>query len=217
VEPWLFLGLALALGVKHAFDPDHLVAVGNFVTRAPSARRAARLGLWWALGHMATAGVLTIGLFLARDQLAAGFLDQLDVYVVAPMLLAIGFAALAMEARAHTHRHRHGSVEHEHAHAHLFGDRAHRALLGIGLLHGLASNDELLLLLTASLGVVSLAGLLAGVGAFSVGVVAGMVLFAAAFALPLVRARSDHVRRAVNVAAGATSLAVGASMLLPLA
>ncbi|HEV8360043.1 MAG TPA: hypothetical protein VGR28_06275 [Candidatus Thermoplasmatota archaeon] len=216
MEPWLFLGLALALGVKHAYDPDHLAAVGLLLARAPGARSAVRLGLHWGLGHALTAGLLTVALFLAKEQLATGWLAQMEL-VVAATLVLVGVLALVWEVKLiHRHAHTHGPVVHDHPHWHVLGHKvgAHHAMLGLGVLHGVASNDEMLLLLTASLGVVSLGGLLAGVGVFSLGVVAGMALFAALLALPVVRARSQAVRRAVNVATGLVSVGVGAGMLL---
>lgn len=217
MEALLFLGLALALGVKHAYDADHLAAVGAFLARAPGARGALRLGLHWGVGHTLAAGLLTTALFLARESFLASWQAALDL-AVALTLVLVGLASVLWEFRgAHSHRHRHGTVEHEHPHAHLLGARAHRAMLGIGVLHGFASNDELLLLLTASLGVVSLGGLLVGVGVFSAGVIAGMTLFAAALALPVVRARSARVRRAVALTAGLASVAVGGGMLAGLA
>lgn len=217
VELAPFLALALALGVKHAYDADHLAAVGAFLARAPSARHALRLGASWGLGHALTAGVLTVALFLAHDSFLAAWQRSLEL-AVALTLVLVGALSVVWELHlVHNHAHRHGGVEHAHPHLHLLGGGAHHAMLGIGVLHGLASNDELLLLLTASLGVVSLGGLLAGVGLFSVGVVLGMGVFALALSLPLLRARSRAVRRAVNLAAGLASLGVGAGMLLGLA
>lgn len=215
VDTLPFLLLALALGVKHAFDADHLAATSVFVARAGSARGAARMGLSWGIGHTITAGVLTVALFLARDAFLSAWLEPLE-FIVAATLIALGAASITFGAgRVHDHAHRHAGAEHAHAHLHLFDGKEHRALLGIGLLHGLASNDELLLFMTAGLGVASLGGLLLGVGAFSVGVVAGMALFGAVLALPVVRARSGAVRRGVVLAAGVASVATGVAMLLP--
>src|SRR6266704_3138568 len=48
------------LGLRHAFEPDHLAAVSTLSTR-PGGRRlwsAARLGLIWGLGHTVTVGVV---------------------------------------------------------------------------------------------------------------------------------------------------------------
>ena len=55
------LGIAFLLGLRHATDPDHLMAVTALVARDDSGTRsAARLGAVWGAGH-ATA-LLLIGL-----------------------------------------------------------------------------------------------------------------------------------------------------------
>jgi high-affinity nickel-transport protein len=219
VEPLLFLGLALALGVKHSFDGDHLVAVSNLLARAPTRRRTVTMSVAWAAGHMLTAGLLTLALWQARDLLGA-WAQHLDL-LVAAMLIAVGAAGLVLELRViHTHRHAHGPAEHEHAHTHLlgrWGRHQHKAMLGIGVVHGIASNDELLTLLAAGLGVTSLAGMLAGVGVFSAGVVAGMVLFGLALTAPLLGPRRERLRRSVSLGAGLLSVGYGLAMLAALA
>jgi high-affinity nickel permease len=46
------LGIAFLLGLRHASDPDHLVAVTSLVASDDGdARSAARLGAWWGIGH----------------------------------------------------------------------------------------------------------------------------------------------------------------------
>ncbi|KAB2895674.1 MAG: high-affinity nickel-transport family protein, partial [Kofleriaceae bacterium] len=39
--------LGLVVGVRHAFEPDHLAAVSTMVTDARGARRGALLGAVW--------------------------------------------------------------------------------------------------------------------------------------------------------------------------
>src|SRR5215218_1125705 len=52
---------AFLLGLRHASDPDHLVAVTSLVAADDgNPRRAARIGVWWGIGHGAT--LLAIGL-----------------------------------------------------------------------------------------------------------------------------------------------------------
>ena len=50
------LGIAFVLGLRHASDPDHLVAVTSLVTTegGGGTRGATRLGAWWGLGHATT-------------------------------------------------------------------------------------------------------------------------------------------------------------------
>ena len=54
-------------------------------------------------------------------------------------------------------------------------------------MHGLASNDELLTLLTLSIGLSSLFGMLVGILVFSLGVVGGVVLFSFLMNFPVVK------------------------------
>ena len=70
-----FLGLALALGFKHSYDADHLVAVSNLLVRSHDLRRTALMSVSWALGHMLTASGITVILFVFRETLLRPFLD----------------------------------------------------------------------------------------------------------------------------------------------
>src|SRR5215207_4017534 len=46
------LAIAFLLGLRHASDPDHLVAVTSLVAaEGGDTRKAARLGAWWGVGH----------------------------------------------------------------------------------------------------------------------------------------------------------------------
>jgi high-affinity nickel permease len=78
------LALAFVLGLRHASDPDHLVAVTSLVAAdGGGPREAARLGAWWGLGHAGTLLGAVVVLLLAAlpSQLEAG----LALAVFAPM------------------------------------------------------------------------------------------------------------------------------------
>lgn len=45
------VGLGFVLGVQHATDPDHLVAVAAIVTRERRFADGAPIGALWGLGH----------------------------------------------------------------------------------------------------------------------------------------------------------------------
>lgn len=204
-----FALLAFGLGVKHSFDADHLVAVSNLLTRAKSIRHAAKMSAFWASGHMLTAAIITLLLIAFKDSLLPLVLEEFEL-AVAAMLIFLGAVSVAQAVAFHSHRHAHGGEEHEHFHMHLGAekdDHSHCHMFGIGIVHGLASNDELLLLLTVSLGAATAAEMLVGVGIFSLGVVVGMIAFAAAFTL--LRSRAAAFARALNFAVGASSIAYG--------
>src|SRR5215211_3737053 len=46
--------VAILLGLRHATDPDHLVALTALAPHEPGAARAARLGAAWGSGHALT-------------------------------------------------------------------------------------------------------------------------------------------------------------------
>src|SRR5947207_15565472 len=62
--------IAVALGLRHASDPDHLVAVTSLVAAdGGDTRRAARLGAWWGAGHAAVLLVVGLPLVFFKSQL----------------------------------------------------------------------------------------------------------------------------------------------------
>lgn len=207
-----FLLLALFLGIKHSFDVDHLLAVSNILTRPRPVRDVLRLTANWTIGHIIGAVCATLVLFAFRDSIMPILLENLEL-LVALMLIGFGLFGLYQSRLVHTHEHIHGKERHQHAHIHIRGgekDHSHRHIMGIGLLQGLASNDELLLLLTLSLGVAGLADMIIGVVIFSIGVLAGMIIFSLLFSL---KANSLDLNRKVNAAVGAASVAYGIWML----
>jgi uncharacterized membrane protein YciS (DUF1049 family) len=209
----LLMGLALALGFKHSYDADHLVAVSNLLARSDSIRRTSLLSTSWAAGHMLTASVIAVLLYAFREALLSQLLANPEV-LVAAMLILLGVIGLLWEFDVlHRHEHRHGPVEHRHVHLHLGRHGDHGAMFSIGVIHGMASNDEILVLFVVALGVTSLGGLLAGIAVFSVGVVIGMVVFGLGLSYPILRWGQRRVRRIVNVAAALLSIAYAALLL----
>src|SRR3984893_10612587 len=53
------LSLGFFLGMRHATDPDHVIAVTTIVSRQRSIRHAALIGILWGLGHTIT--ILAVG------------------------------------------------------------------------------------------------------------------------------------------------------------
>src|SRR6266853_1941573 len=53
------IALGFFLGMRHATDPDHVIAVTTIVSRQRSIRHAALIGVLWGLGHTIT--ILAVG------------------------------------------------------------------------------------------------------------------------------------------------------------
>jgi ABC-type nickel/cobalt efflux system permease component RcnA len=222
--PWSIAGVGFVLGLRHALDPDHVVAVSTIVSERAGLRRSSLVGALWGLGHalsLGVAGGLIMVLKLSVSERVAAALEA----VVAAMLIGLGALALrrALGYRVHAHRHAHGGNAHVHVHAHAPGrleTHVHpHGLAGglkpfvVGMVHGLAGSAALALLALAAA-----PSLLAGLGYVAMlgaGSVVGMLTLSVLMALPLtlLEARYAAFQRWVQLAAGASSLLLGVWLL----
>src|SRR5438876_494977 len=86
-------GIGLLLGLRHAFEPDHLAAVSTLATRQRSLLAACRLGLAWALGHTASVGAVVGLIMLGGLHLPARFSPAAD-FLVALLLVSCTLAGV---------------------------------------------------------------------------------------------------------------------------
>lgn len=155
------LVVAFALGLRHATDPDHLVAVSTLVagTRERAARAAARLGAAWGAGHATTLLVFGLPILLVRAYLPAIVESAAEALVgVIVVALAVRLWLRWRRGAFHLHRHRHGGETHTHVHSHSAGaDHVHHhpvrtpwQAYSIGLVHGTAGSGSVAVLLIAA-------------------------------------------------------------------
>lgn len=214
-----FIFLALVLGFKHSYDSDHLIAVSSILRKADSVKSSLKSGLSWAAGHMLTATVVTIIIFVFRQTFLNNILPYFEI-MIGIMIIALGILSLREFFSLHSHMHSHGSIVHSHPHLHIKNQEKkhhHRHMFGIGIIQGLASNNELIILFAASLALTSLGGLIAALGFFSLGVVMGMLLFSFAFSYSLIRMHSYRIYRFLSFGTGSIGVIYGSLMLLALA
>ena len=216
IELISFMVLALILGFKHSYDSDHLIAVSNILRKVDSVKSSMRIGLSWAMGHMLTATIITITLFIFKESFLNNVLPHFEK-IVGVMLIALGILSLKDFFSFHSHRHLHGGIVHSHPHIHLKkhqdNKHSHIHMFGIGIVHGIASNDELLILFTASLAVTSLGSLIAALGLFSFGVVLGMAFFTIVFSYPLIKFHNEKIHKLVSLGTGSIGILYGLLML----
>jgi ABC-type nickel/cobalt efflux system permease component RcnA len=179
-------GIGLLLGVRHAFEPDHLAAVSTLATR-PSARlwSAARVGVIWGLGHTVTVGTV-VALIVVLGLRLPSSLWPIGELAVAGLLVLLGASVIWRYLRGrwhmHAHTHPHAAVApHLHLHSHA-GDKSHghahaavdaRRSLGFGVAHGLAGSGAIAALLVAA--VPDATSRLVYFAAFSAGTIVGML------------------------------------------
>jgi len=187
------VGSGFVLGLRHALDADHIVAVSSMVKRRASWWETARVGLYWGIGHATTLLVVGMGLLLL-DLSISGVLEAGFEGIVGVLLVLLGIRALR------------APVDHKHDHQALTS-------AGVGAIHGLAGSAALLLLVLAT--VESSSGALIYIGAFSIGNVTGMWLFTLVLSLPF-QFSGDRSVRFIQRVAGLLSIALGLLLLVEL-
>lgn len=225
MEPSLLATLAIAfgLGLLHALDADHVMAVSALASRRPGLRRATLFCARWALGH--AAAVLALGaVFLvlgAHLPAWVGNRAEQGVGVVLVLLGAWVFWDLRRRG-VHAHVHAHdGLPEHAHWHRHEDGvahegdphEHDHSAVL-VGLLHGTAGSAPVIALVPVAHG----ASPWWGAGyliLFSLGVLVSMTLFGGLVGVCFERLRGTGPRflTAARAAVATASIVFGLSML----
>jgi high-affinity nickel-transport protein len=196
--------LGFALGLRHAFDPDHVAAISTILARHRDPRRAAWIGVSWGLGHGATvlaAGAVVIALRIAVPPQLALALE----IPVALLLIGLGAANLLAAGRGSSRR---GAAPA--ADLPLRGALARSGLLGLA--HGLAGSAAIALLALAAMPTPGAA--FAYLALFGLGTIAGMGVFSFGMSAPLARlSPSAGAERLVIAATGLVSLLVGSWLL----
>jgi high-affinity nickel-transport protein len=196
--------LGFLLGLRHATDADHVVAVTAIVSRERSFSRAARIGALWGVGHSLT--VLVIGGAIVVFRIAVPPRVGLGLeFAVAIVLILLGFANLRPVSEASVHA---GEAK-----------RASRAdgwrPLVVGIVHGLAGSAAIALLVLAVIPETVWA--LGYLVVFGLGTIAGMTVVTWLVAAPAVYAMKSAAKvvrfqRGIRVAAGAISLVFGLAL-----
>ncbi|MFN0098598.1 MAG: HupE/UreJ family protein [Gemmatimonadaceae bacterium] len=182
--------LGALLGLRHATDADHVVAVTAIVARERSLKRAAWVGALWGIGHTLTL-VLVGGAIVAFRLVIPPRLGLGLEFGVALMLILLGFNSL---------RRRAGETS--------VASVRVRPLL-VGLVHGLAGSAAVALLVLAT--VRGTLEALAYLVVFGLGTIAGMVAVTVILAAPTLYAGHKVARfqTGIRFAAGALSIAFG--------
>ena len=125
----IFIPIAFAslVGLAHAFDADHLLAVSSIAARRDSTILAIKDGFFWGLGHTTT--IVIIGTIIMTGRLTYLDFDLFELFV-GLVLIALGLSRIISKENYY-----------------LLSDQyKHGAAYSVGLLHGLAGSGALILI-----------------------------------------------------------------------
>lgn len=120
------IGLGFVLGMRHATDPDHVIAVSTIVSRQGNIRQAGVIGALWGVGHTITIFCVGAAIILFNIVIPPRIGLTMEL-AVGLMLILLGILNLTGVTQRITHRytpdhghgvHGHGSLVHSHHHQH---------------------------------------------------------------------------------------------------
>jgi ABC-type nickel/cobalt efflux system permease component RcnA len=136
------IGVGFLLGIRHATDPDHVVAVSTIVSRQREIRHAGLIGALWGVGHTITIFLVGVAIILFNLTIPprVGLAMELAVGLMLILLGVLNLTGVTqwitdrltpvhrgIEAGiVHSHVHEHEGVFHQHVHSH--GPEIHRHL-----------------------------------------------------------------------------------------
>lgn len=206
----LTLALGFFLGVKHAFEADHIIAVSTIVTEQKNPLKAALIGTFWGIGHTTTLFIVGLIVLLLKVQITEKVALSLE-FVVGFMLVLLGVYTIyktRFTIHVHKHEHRKGTM-HEHPHWHSKADHKHHTSFFIGSIHGLAGSGALMVLVLST--VSSLIEGLYYILLFGIGSIAGMTIMSLVVGLPFIYStkRYPNIEKYLRLAAGVLSILFG--------
>jgi high-affinity nickel permease len=216
------LAVGFVLGMKHALDADHVVAVSAIVGKSRNILGASIVGAFWGIGHTVTlflVGFLMLALKITIPKEVA-LLMEMGVGVMLVFLGGVVAAGLIRErldyhlhdhnGEPHIHVHKHTHAE-PHLHQHAF-ERGYRSM-AVGMIHGLAGSAALVLLVVSTIESV-VEGLLYVI-VFGLGSVVGMVLISTLIGLPFVftAIHFSRLNKTITAFASLASIGLGTAII----
>ncbi|MFB5606254.1 MAG: sulfite exporter TauE/SafE family protein, partial [Nitrosarchaeum sp.] len=193
--PTLMLGLVI--GIQHAFEPDHMAAVGTQLFKNKSKNgindiikstftKSSIIGVFWGAGHTTTLVVIGLLSFFFTISIHDEIFSAFEL-LVGIMLIFLGITTVWKKkftfAHRHPHQHSDGNLHFDaHDHNDSNHNHAHKSYL-IGMIHGLAGSGSLVVLAAATLD--SMEMTLTFILLFGIGSIIGMMLVSGLIGLPI--------------------------------
>ncbi|MBY0121697.1 sulfite exporter TauE/SafE family protein [Bacillus sp. S/N-304-OC-R1] len=207
------LALGFILGIKHAIEPDHVIAVSTIASQSKKLWNASLAGVFWGIGHTATLFIIGIILIFMKGEIPEKWSLSLEFFV-GIMLVYLGVKTIKSFKNIHVHE----GDDHKHVHAHKqHGDHEHNLQhkkpkyinsLLIGLVHGLAGSGAMVLLTMSTVKSIGEAAIYILI--FGAGTVIGMLFFTTIIGIPFVISKNrKSISGSLGLATGVISTLFG--------
>ncbi len=199
--------LAIVIGIRHAFEPDHVAAVLTVSTQSNSLSATATQGALWGVGHTITLVLFSMMLIGLQIEISDSVFITFE-FIVGIILILMGIDVLKKlklqydsgeSIKSHTKYVKNNKT------------RLSLKIMGVGLLHGAAGSGVIIALITTSIESIYLK--FAYIAIFSLGLIFCMSLLSILMSIPLhIQFKLVHLRY-IKAAAGTLAILVGMKML----
>lgn len=193
------LALGFVLGIKHAIEPDHIIAVSTIASRSKKLSQSSLAGVFWGIGHTATLFIVGICLLIIKGEIPEKWAMSLE-FLVGIMLVYLGITTLSAFKRVRIHHH-----YHEPGHKRNY---SYIKSVCIGFVHGLAGSGAMVLLTMST--VKSVVESAIYILIFGIGTIFGMLFFTTILGIPfIISAKKVEVNKTLTQITGAISTVFG--------
>jgi len=198
--------LGFVVGLRHAFDPDHVVTVSTIAARQRSPWAVSWIGVSWGVGHSLMLFAAGFAVITLRVAIPESLLASMEAGI-GVILVALGATNLmTLSARFDTSE--------RDAQSPLRTAMARSGMIGV--VYGLAGSGTVTLLALAAMPTTEMA--MTYVAAFAVGTIGAMVGFSLLLGAPAALFRDrDLARRFAIAGTGAISIAFGVRLIFEFA
>lgn len=217
MSPTIFwvLSLGFLLGLKHAFDPDHVMAVSTISSQTRNVRTASFCGISWGLGHASILLLTGPILLLFGLSIPNKFVLSFEILIGLTLIIlgADSFRKI-LQRNKHFHGDARGVIVHSHAcnntekrlHVHI-----HRSFI-IGIIHGFAGSAVLMLFILSTIKSLPLG--LFFILIFGIGSILGMFLISTIIGLLFIFTKKfTHLDNYVQIITATCSVFLGFLMV----
>ena len=201
--------LGFLLGIRHAIEPDHVIAVSTIASQSKKLSHASLAGIYWGIGHTATLLIIGIILIIMKNDISVKWSLSLE-FLVGIMLVYLGVTSILSFRKDKKHsNHVHLDYTEVTSASHQANKKAsYLKSLIIGLIHGLAGSAAMVLLTMSTVNSVWQGGLYILV--FGAGTITGMLIFTTIIGIPFVLSMKQRVTsRALIFTTGSISTIFG--------
>jgi len=227
LTPALVLTLGLVIGLKHAFEPDHIAAITTQISKQKNNSQSLKqrigegtiksslIGAIWGAGHTTTLVLMGLLVYVLSINIPEVFFTGSE-FLVGIMLIFLAFTTISNKKLfkiKHMHLHTHeGGIVHIHPHEHDgVHKHTHKSYL-IGCIHGLAGSGAIIVVTAAAL--TSIQEILSFILIFGFGSVIGMVLVSSLIGIPFALSKKiSSLNQTLRFVAAAVSFLIGCTII----